>query len=145
GGLLKQREQVLHRADFLFVDEDAHVLEDALHALWIGDEVRREVAAVELHTFDDFEGGLHRLGFLDGDDAILADLLHGFGDDAADLLVVVGGNGANLSDHVALDVAGKLLDFRNGNFDGALDATLEGCRAGAGRNGLYAFAEDRLG
>src|SRR6266852_2225649 len=39
GGLLEQREKILHRADFLFVDEDAHVLEHAFHALGIGDEV----------------------------------------------------------------------------------------------------------
>src|SRR5258708_38128880 len=101
---LKQREQVLHRADFLFMDEDANVLEDAFHALGVSDEIGREVAAVKLHAFDYFEGRLHRLGFLDGDDAILADLLHGFGDDAADLLAIVGGNGANLCDQVALDV-----------------------------------------
>src|SRR6267143_1428691 len=111
GGLLEQREQVLHRADFLFVDEDADVFEDAFHALGVSDEVGGKVAAVELHAFDYFESRLHRLGFLDGDDAILADLLHSFGDDAADLLVVVSGNGANLGDHVALDVLVELLDF----------------------------------
>src|SRR5216684_3664426 len=144
GGLLEQREQVLHRADLLFVDEDAHVLEHAFHALGIGDEVGGEVAAVKLHAFDYFEGRLHRLGFLDGDDAILADLLHGFGDDAADLLVVVGGNGANLGDHVALDVLVELLDFRNGYFDGLFDAALESGGAGAGGDSLDAFAEDGL-
>src|SRR5712671_178605 len=144
GGLLEQREQVLHRADFLFVDEDADVLEDALHALGVGDEVGGEVAAVELHAFDYFEGGLHRLGFLDGDDAILADLLHGFGDDAADLLVIVGGDGANLGNHVALDVLVKLLDFRNGDFDGLFNAALESGGAGAGGDSLNALAEDSL-
>jgi len=144
GGLLEQREQVLHRADFLFVDEDADVFEDAFHTLGVGDEVGGEVAAVKLHAFDYFEGGLHRLGFLDGDDAILADLLHGFGDDTADLLVIVGGNGANLGDHVALDVLVELLDFRNGDFDGLFDAALQSGRAGAGGDSLDALAEDRL-
>src|SRR5216684_6755049 len=144
GGLLEQREQVLHRADFLFVDEDANVLEDAFHALGVGDEVGGEVAAVKLHAFDYFEGGLHRLGFLDGDDAILADLLHGFGDDAADLLVIVGGDGANLGDHVALDVLVEILDFRDGRFDSLLDAALESSRAGAGGDSLDALAEDGL-
>src|SRR5438132_1627425 len=144
GGLLEQREQILHRADFLFVDEDANVLNNALHALGVGDEVRGEVAAVKLHAFDYFEGGLHRLGFLDGNDAILADLLHGFGDDAADLLVIVRGNGANLGDHFALDVLVKLLDFRNRNFDGLFDAALESGGAGAGGDSLDALAEDGL-
>src|SRR6185369_6365599 len=144
GGLLEQRKQILHGADFLLVDQDAHVLEDAFHTIRIGDEVGREVAAVELHAFHDFEGGLHRLGFLDGDDAILADLLHGFGDDAADLLVVVGGDGADLRDHVALDVARELLDLFDGHFDGALNAALEGGGAGACGDSLDAFTEDSL-
>src|SRR5712664_3249507 len=144
GGLLEQREKILHRADFLFVDKDTNVLEDAFHALGVGDEVGGEVAAVKLHAFDYFEGGFHRLGFLDGDDPILADILHGFGDDAADLLVIVGGNGANLGDHVALDVLVEPLDFRNGYFDGFFDAALESGRAGAGGDSLDALAEDRL-
>ena len=100
GDLLEQREQVLHRADLLFVDQDVGVLEDDFHALGIGDEVRREVAAVELHAFDDFELGLQRLRLFDGDDAVFADLLHRFGNDLADGLVVVGGDGADLRDHV---------------------------------------------
>ena len=37
--------------------------------------------------------------FFNGDDAVLADLLHGLGNDLADGLVVVGGDGADLSDH----------------------------------------------
>src|SRR5207244_4023802 len=128
----------------LFVDEDADVFQHALHAVRVSDEVGGEVAAVKLHAFDYFEGGLHRLGFLDGNDAILADLLHGFGDDAADLLVVVSGNGANLGDHFALDVLVKLLDFRNGNFDGLFDAALKSCGAGASGDSLDALAEDGL-
>src|SRR5580658_3106306 len=144
GGLFKQREQILHRADFLLVDKNAYVLEHAFHALGVGDEVGREVAAVKLHTFDHFKSRLHRAGFLDGDDAILADLLHSFGDDAANLLVVVGGNGANLGDHVALDVFVELLDLLNGHFDGALDAALESGGAGACGDSLDALAEDSL-
>ena len=124
--------------------EDERVFEHAFHALGIGDEVRREIAAVKLHAFDYFEGGLHRLGFFDGDDAILADLLHGFGNDSADLLVIVGGNGPDLGNHVALDVLVELLDFLDGNFDGAIDAALESRGACACGNRLHAFAEDGL-
>ena len=57
--LLEHRQQVLHRADLLLVDQDDRVLEHDFHALGVGDEVGREVAAVELHAFDDFERGLH--------------------------------------------------------------------------------------
>src|SRR6267143_953244 len=145
GNLLEQGKQVLHRADLLFVDEDQGVFEDNFLAIHVGDEVGGEVAAVELHAFDDFERGVHGLGLFHGDDAVLADLLHRFSDDAADLPVVVGGNGANLGDHVALDVSVELLDFLDGDFDGLVDAALKGSGAGAGGNRLHAFAEDGLG
>ena len=64
GNLLEQGKQVLHRADLLFVDQDADIFEHALHALGIGDEVGREVAAVELHAFDHFERGFHGAAIL---------------------------------------------------------------------------------
>src|SRR5208283_4759848 len=144
GDLLKQRQQVLHGADLLLVDQDQRVFQHALHALRVGNEIGREVAAVELHAFHDLQGGLHGLGLFHGDDAVLANLLHGFGDDAADLTVIVGGDGADLGDHVALYVSVEFLDFLDGDFDGLVDAALEGGGAGAGRNRLHAFAEDRL-
>ena len=46
----------------------------------------------------DVQGGRHGLGFLNRDDAILADLLHRLGDEFADRLVVVRGDGADLGD-----------------------------------------------
>src|SRR3712207_7606240 len=55
------------------------------HLLRVGDEVRGDVAAVELHALDDVELGLDALGLLDRDDALLADLLHGPGQHLADL------------------------------------------------------------
>src|SRR3989442_13401138 len=102
------------------------------------------VEVVELHAFDYFEGGLHRLGFLDGDDAILADLLHGFGDDAAHLLVGVGTDGAHLRNHVALNLAGEPLDLSHGDFNGFIDAALEGHRACARGYRSYTLTEDCL-
>ena len=48
--LLEQRQQVLHVADLLLVDQDVGIFEHRFHALRIGDEVGREIAAVELHA-----------------------------------------------------------------------------------------------
>src|SRR6266851_3867323 len=144
GGLFEQWQQILHRADLLFVDQDVHVLEYTFHALRIGHKVGREVAAVKLHAFDHFERRLHRLGFLDGDDAILTNLLHRFGDDAAYLLVGVGTDGANLRDHVALHLAGQPLDLSHGNFNGLIDAALERHRACTCGHRSYTLTEDCL-
>ena len=106
-------EAVLQARDLLLVDEDVRVLEDGFHRLGVGHEVRGEVAFVELHAFDDVERGLDRLGFFDGDRAVLADLVHRVGDDFADRRVPVGGNGRDLSDLVAvLDLLGDFLSAR---------------------------------
>ena len=75
------------------------LLEHDFHALGIGHEIRREVAAIELHALDDLERRLERLALFDGDDAVLADLLHRVGDDPPDRLVVVRRDRADLRDH----------------------------------------------
>src|SRR3954471_12698020 len=142
--LLEHRQEILHRADLLFVDQDDRVLEHHFHALGIGDEVGRQVAAVELHAFDDLERGLERARFLDRDHAVLADLVHRVGDDLADRLVVVGRNGADLGDHVAADLLGHALDFSGEGLDGLLDAALDVHRVRTGDDVLRAFAVDRL-
>ena len=51
--LFEDRHQVLVVGDFLLVDEDVRIFEIAFHLLRVGDEVRRQVAAVELHAFDE--------------------------------------------------------------------------------------------
>ena len=84
--------------ELLLVDEDVGVLELGDHLLGIGDEVGREIAAVELHALDDVELGLGGLGFLDRDHALIADLLHRLGDHLADRRVAIGGDGADLRD-----------------------------------------------
>ena len=144
GNLLEQRQQVLHRADLFLVDQNADILEHALHALGIGDEVGREVAAVELHAFHDFQRGFHGAALFHGDHAVLAHFLHGLGDDAADLLVVIGTDGAHLRDHLAFDVAVQLANLVDASFHGAFDAALESGRARPCRDGPYAFTEDGL-
>src|SRR5580692_9499319 len=153
--LLEQRKKILHRADLLFVNQDVRILQRGFHALGIGDEIRRQIAAVELHAFDHFELRLERLGFFHGDDAIFADFLHRLGDDLANGLVVVGADGADLSNHVsghglgelvelALDPVAFFIEAAADSGNGLLDAALHRHRIGAGSNRLHAFAIDRL-
>ena len=84
--------------NLLLVDENVGVLELGDHLVGVGNEVRREIAAIELHAFDDFEFGVEALAFFDRDDAFVADLLHRLGDLGADFRVPVGRNGADLGD-----------------------------------------------
>src|SRR5881628_2565474 len=146
GDLLEQRQHVLHHAELLLVDEDDGVLQYHVHPLRIRHEVGREVAPVELHALDHLEGGLHRLGFFDGDDAILADLLHGFGDQVADRLVVVGGDRGDLGDLLLiLGGLGHMLQLLDHHVDRLLDTPLQGHRVRARGHVLETPAEDRLG
>ena len=55
------------------------------HLFAVGDEIGREVAAVELHALDHVELGGESLGLLDRDHAFLADLFHRLGDHVADV------------------------------------------------------------
>ena len=84
--------------ELLLVDQDVGVLELGPHLLGVGDEVGRDVAAVELHALDDVELGLEALGLLDRDHALVADLLHRLGQHLADLGVAVGRDRADLGD-----------------------------------------------
>ena len=71
-------------ADLLLVDQDEASSRTASIVSGSVTKYGRQVAAVELHPLDDLEVGLHRLALLDGDDAVLADLLHRLGDHLAD-------------------------------------------------------------
>ena len=142
----EDRKHRLERGQLLLVDQDVGILELGDHLLRIGDEVRREIAAVELHALDDVELGLGGLGLLDRDDALVADLLHRLGDHVADRLVAVRSDGADLSDFLRradlLGAAGDILHHRR---HGDVDAALQIHRVHAGRDQLDAFLHDRGG
>ncbi len=127
------------------MDEHQRILEHRFHLLRIGDEVGREVAAVELHPVDGLEIRLEPLRFLDRDHAILADLLHRLGDQIADLLIVVCRDGTHLGNLLAPSGRnGDRLELLDDGGDGLVDAALERHRIDAGGDVLEALTEDRL-
>src|SRR6185312_8543305 len=82
--------------------------------------------------------------FLDRDHALVADLLHGVGEELADLGVAVGRNGADRRDLLVRgDLLGVLLEVRNDGFDREVDTALQVHRVHAGGNRLGAFTDDR--
>ena len=146
GDALEERKHILEVGDLLLEKEDEGILELALHAIGSGDEVRREVALVELHTLDDVESRLERLGLFDRDRAVLADLIHRVGNHLADFNIAVGGNRGDLSDLVGrLHLLGELGD-RLGNGGGSLvDTVLKGHSVRAGGEVLKTLAVNSLG
>ena len=146
GHRLEERNHVPDVRDLFLVNQDVGILHEHLHPLRVGDEVGREVPAVELHPLDDLEGGLEPLGLLDRDHPLLADLVHRIGDDLADRRVAVRRHGANLGDLVAAPhlaaVLGHPVDHRR---HGVIDPPLELHGIRASRHELEPFVEDRLG
>src|SRR5690606_996710 len=146
GDALEHRQEITDVADLLVVQEDERVVEDRDLLVGVVDEVGRQVAAVELHALDDVELVVERLAVLDGDHALLADLLHRLRDDVADLGVRVGGDRTDLGDFLVraagLADAGELLGQ---GVDGPVDAALEVHRVHARGDELHALAHDALG
>src|SRR3546814_1106144 len=72
-----------------------------------------------LHALDNVQLELDAGGLLDGDHAFLADLLHSFGDLAADDLIAIGRDDTDLGDLViVVDGLGPRLEFGNHGSDG---------------------------
>ena len=111
---------------FLSVIRTEAIVVDSLHLLGVGDHVGGDVAAVELHAFDDLGVGLGSgLVLLDGDNAVGGDLLHCVSDQLADLSVA-GRDGANTGDVSLLPLTFWLCALTDGNSGG--DGLLR-CRA----------------
>src|SRR5699024_3848242 len=87
GNALQQRQHVANVGDLLVVQQNVGVVEFRLHGLVIGHEVRRQIATIELHAFDHVEFIEQAGAFFDRDHALLADLVHGIGNDLADFHV----------------------------------------------------------
>ena len=131
--LLQHGEHVLDGADLALVVQDVRLVEDRLLALRIGHEVRRQVALVELHAFDELEVHAERVGLLNSHYAVLAHLVDGVGDYLADR-GVGGRDGSHVGDLLfgVVHLYRLVGDGVNGGQNGGLDALLEAHRVGTG-------------
>ena len=113
--------------------------------LFLRSEVRGKVALIKGNTLGDIDGGIDSLGFLDGDNAVLAHLVHCASNHLADLRVA-GGDGSYLRDFGrGVDRGGPSLELLDGLFGRRRDAAVELDRVGAGRYVAQAFEDERLG
>ncbi|CAN3968879.1 putative HTH-type transcriptional regulator yybR, partial [Dysosmobacter welbionis] len=100
--------------------------------LHVGGHVGGDIAPVKLHALHDLGIGVGGLGLLNGDDAVGRDLLHGVGDQLADLLVA-GGHSTDTGDVLgAVHGLGLLLDLGHRGFHGLGHALLHHDGIGAG-------------
>src|ERR1019366_3420619 len=142
--LFEEGKNFVQRAHLFVGDDDGRVFQNRFHSLGVGDEVRRHVAAVELHALDLLDLGLGGLALFHRDDAVFADGFHRFGDELAHF-PVVGGNRRDLLDFLVLDRLGHLFDVGDDSLDGLVDAALDVHGVGTGGDVPEAFGDDGLG
>lgn len=143
---LESGDDVLDSRDLLLGEEDQRVLKLNLARLGVGDEVRGDVTAVESHTLGNLELVLQGLALLDGDDTLLANLLHGIGNQLANVVVTVGTDSGDLGNLLAGgDVAGVLLQEVDDGVDSSLDTAAQVHGIAASSNVLDGLGEDGTG
>ena len=120
------------------------VLEHRLHRLGVRDEVRRQVALVELQALGDLQLGGERGALLDGDHAVLADGVERLADQVADLRLARG-DGADLGDGLALDGRGLSLSNSDDLVRGRGDARAQRRRVRPGGDVAQARGDHGLG
>src|SRR5690606_6241106 len=94
--LLKNGQHILHSADLFVMDQDVRIVKFGFHLLSIGYKVRRDVATVKLHTFNNLNSCFSSLGFFYSDNTFTTNLRHSFGNQTTDFLVIVGRDLCNL-------------------------------------------------
>ena len=141
---LERGKHVLDARDLLVGDQDEWVLKDRFHAIGVGHEIGREIASVELHPLCVLGLEAQALALLDGDDAVLADLVHHLGDDLANF-GISGADRRHGRDLLAVvDGTGLLSELSDDRLDTLLDAALDAHRVGPGADVLETFGDDRL-
>src|SRR5690606_27217229 len=123
--LFQQRNDVLRRADLLVVDQDVRLFDHGFHRLGVGDEVGADIATVELHTLDVLGFELEATAFFNRHHAVLADLVHHFGDQIADFLVLRRNAGDAGNFFLGADGRGLLQNVLRYQFGRPLDTALQ--------------------
>ena len=142
--LLEDGQELLDVGDLALVDEDERVGEHSLLAIGVGHEVRRQVPLVELHSFGDLELDGRGLRLVDRDDAVLADLVEGIGDELADLRRLSRQTGDVCDLRGVGDIAGDGAQLLRDGLDGGLDAALELTGCGTCGDVAQSFVDEGL-
>src|SRR5690554_259216 len=146
GDSFQHRQQFADVGDFLVYQQDVRVIQFCRHVVLVVDEVRAQVTAVELHTFDYVQLVFQATAFFNSNNAFFTYTLHGVGNDAANCLVAVGRDSTNLGDVAA--VVARSRHFTDGLYGfsgGFVDAALQVHRVHAGGYRLDTLAHNGLG
>ena len=145
GDPLEHRQDVLDGVDLHVGDEDEGVFEIGRHLLAVGHHVGADVALVVFEALREDELVFARLALVDGDDAVLADLVHRVGDEMADFLAP-GRDGRDRFDvGIRRDVLADLEELGRHRFASLFHAGPNKDGVGAFLDGVNAAMDHALG
>ena len=146
GNGLQNGKQFFHGRNLLVVKQDIRILEFANHFFAIGNEIRGNVAAVELHTAYGFHLSFGAFGFFNGDDTFDAYFFHGFGNQVTDGFVTVGRDTADLAYFFEVVTHFFFLAFQVFHYGshGFVDTSFQFHRIGTGSNVFQANINNGL-
>ena len=140
----QNRQHVGNSADFAIGDQDVRIGQNGFHFVRIGDHVRRNVTAVELHAFYNLQIRAHAFGFFNSDNTVFAYFFHSFSNQLADFFVSCG-NRSNLSDSILrFHFLGSFANFFYQSSNGFLNALFQNHRISAGGDIAHAFVNHSL-
>ena len=143
--MFQNRQQIADVADFFVEQQYKRIVQRGDLFFRVVDEVRRQVAAVELHTLNHVQLVFQRFAVFNGNHAFFADFFHRFGDNRADLFVRVGGNRADLGDFFrSVARFGDVFQLVNQSGNGFIDTAFQVGRVHAGGHIFHALGNDGL-
>ena len=141
----QNRQHFADVGDFLVSQQDERAFQFYCASFRLVDEVRRQIATVELHTFNHVQFVLQTGTVFNGDHAFFTDFVHRFSDQFTYGFVGVSGDGTNLSNSFRVGARyGQCFQFFNSSSDSFVDTTFQIHRVHARSNGFQTFSDDGL-
>ncbi len=145
GNSFQNRQQLTDVGNFLVNQQQQRLFQLSHHGVRLVDEVRRQVAAVKLHPFNNSQFVFQTGAFFNGNYTFFANLFHRVGDDVTNGAVRVGRNGTYLGNGLGVGTwLGLLFELLNNGTRSTINATLQIHRVHAGGNRLQTFIDDSL-
>src|SRR5690606_33854307 len=145
GHAFQHRQHLTDVRDLLVTQQDVRAVLLNAHAGLIVDEVRRQVATVELHTFYDVQFVVEAGACFNSNNTFFTHFFHGFSNQTADGGVAVRRNSTYLRDRFAVSTwLSNGFEVCNSSGDGFVDTALQVHRVHTGCDSLQAFVYDGL-
>ena len=116
GHFLQNMQDILHSTDFLVVNQDIWILQLNFHFFAVGNEIRRDITTVELHTFYHIYCCIGTFCFFNSNNPFFTHFAHSSSNQLANFCIAVGRNSSNLLNFLRVVTNCLRLTFQAVNY-----------------------------